>query len=601
MSRIGNALGAIGAALDTAARIARAASAAAGAPGAAATPAPVVEIKPVDGQRVEVHGPAVVVEEGREAPSPEAVAAAQRADGEQRFGLDPKASQKLTSTVAIADDTRPLTSQVQRVAYHLRPPHVTATCIRADNGYMQRANDLLDDLANRDLHLRTVMSRRENAPGALSWQVIPTSDRPKALRIAAFVERVLRELGEVLGPDGEELRDLGTTVCHMNGAVTRGYAVAEMLWERQGRFMVPIGALHMPARRFIFSQFDASLRWWDETNPYTPYPGVDLRTFPSGRFLQHRPRVTGGVGPREGLFRPLLWGGMFRCWSLGDWLREGELAWKPYRIAQYDSGKNDPEDKRNLELALESLTSNGWALIPKETVLKLEYVKNATGQSMHKVLCDFLGAEMSKLLLGATLTVEQGKTGAMALGNVHAAVARELLEVDARSIEATIRRCLIAPLVWRNFGKFAAVPEFRFLTDEGQDLGSLSEAIQRLVDAGLKVPSAWVRAQFGIPEPEPGEEVMSGASKAEIAMAPGGGAPVPQDETTEPGSPYDGEPGDTAEGGDDGGDPADGGELVAAVTMERLRKAFHLHRVLVSAGVRRPRMNHNLITLERSA
>lgn len=585
MSRIGDTLGALGAALDTAARVARAAAAAVAPPQAP----PVVPIRaPEGGEGTQVvTGPALVVDEDRFPGAEE--------HGER--GLDPKASKRLTSSIAIADDTRPLTSQVQRVAYHIRPRDVSAVCIRADNGYMQRANDLLDDFANRDAHLRTVLLRRENAPGSLDWQIIPTSDRPKALRIAAFVERVLRELGEALGPDGEELRDLNTTVCHMNGAVTRGYSVSEMLWETQGRYLVPIGALHMPPRRFIFSQMDASLRWWDESNPYTSYPGIDLRKdYPQGRFLIHRPRITGGVGPREGLYRPLLWASMFRIWSEGDWLREGELAWKPYRIAQYDGGKNDDESRANLIAAMESLTSNGWAIIPKETVLKLEYVKNSTGQSMHKVLCEFLAAEESKLVLGATLTVEQGQTGAMALGNVHAAVARELLEVDARSIEATIRRTLIAPLIYRNFGRFALVPEFRFLTDEGADLGALSEAIERLVGAGLKVPSAWVRAQFGIPEPEPGEEVMAGASKAEIDAAGGsGGAPAPADETQKPGSPYTGE--DGAEGDEEsGGD----GELATVAQMERLQKAFRLHCALVGAGIRRPQIHHRS-TLERSS
>jgi phage gp29-like protein len=582
VSRVAQALTSLGDGLARAQRIVRAAAAAAGdTPAEASRPAPTQTAAPPAPTSTTHEAPP-----DRAAPPPPAVPAepAPADPGQERAPLTPgKAPPKvpgLTGGPAIARDTRPLPNQVQRAGSRLRPRDVSAICIRADNGYMQRICDLIADFRAKDCHLAGILQRRENAIGALTWQVVPASDRPKALRVAAFVEQALLAFGETLGPDGEELKDFRTLLCHLNGAVVPGYAVSEVLWKKKGRYVLPSGALPMPARRFIYSQYDGALRWWDESGPYAPYPGVDVRTeYAEGRFLVHRPRVSGGIGPREGMIRPLVWAALFRTWGLGDWLREGELAWKPYRIGTYKR-EAAPEDIEALDRQLELLTTAGWARVPETTNLVLQYAKGSRGGvNLHQALCDFLGAEMSKLVLGATLTVEQGRTGAMALGNVHASVAREILEVDARALEATIRRQLIAPLVWRNFGKTTPVPSFQFITDEGADLDKLSQALDRLLARGLAVPAAWVRAMFGIPEPEKGEELVGTGAPPPAAPPPPVKAPEEEPEATEPGG-----------GGeeDENASAPSEGELVNDATMKRLARAFYRHNVLLRAGAIRP-------------
>jgi phage gp29-like protein len=407
-----------------------------------------------------------------------------------------------------AQISRPLALRLQRVGGRLSPEEVSAILRQADTGYMYRLCDLADDARLKDCHLNGILHRRETAVSGLRWQMVPASDRPKAQRIAVFVEQVLRSFGEEQLP-GAELKDLSYTLAHLNGAVFYGYGVAELLWDRRGRYVVPLGSIPMAPRRFIFAQQDGSFRWWDAMGSTIPYPGVDLRSaYPTGKFLIHRPRINGTVGCFEGLARPLVWASLFRSWSIGDWMRLAELAWKPYRLGEYERNASS-EDKAALLEALELLTTNGFALVPKTTNVKIEYAKESgSAGNDHATLAGFLAAEMSKCVLGATLTVEQGRVGSNALGNVHADVSKALRDTDARAIEATIQRQLVVPLVRMNFGDTVAVPTFQFITDDAVDLVAYSTALDKLANRGLRIPARWCRSTFGIPEPEEGEEVL---------------------------------------------------------------------------------------------
>jgi phage gp29-like protein len=207
-----------------------------------------------------------------------------------------------------------------------------------------------------------------------------------------------------------------------------------------------------------------------------------------------------------------MWASLFRTWSMGDWMRLAELAWKPYRIGEYEREASG-EDKAALLEALDALTTNGFALIPKTTALQMKYPEGlATAGDQHGALCAFLAAEQSKCVLGATLTVEQGRVGSNALGNVHADVSKAIRDADAHAIEATIRRQLITPLVRMNFGDGVAIPSFQFLTDDAVDYVAYATALDKLANRGLRIPARWARTKFGIPEPEEGEEVMGGGS-----------------------------------------------------------------------------------------
>lgn len=124
---------------------------------------------------------------------------------------------------------------------------------------------------------------------------------------------------------------------------------------------------------------------------------------------------------------------IYKRGTIGDWAQLAEIFGRPIRKYIYDAA--DPEARN---ATLEAASSQGGAsvfLCPDGT--KLEFVEpgNLSGSSeMYSSLTDRYNAEMSKAVLGNTLTTEASETGTQALGTVHNKVEQELVEQDALGI-----------------------------------------------------------------------------------------------------------------------------------------------------------------------
>lgn len=161
--------------------------------------------------------------------------------------------------------------------------------------------------------------------------------------------------------------------------------------------------------------------------------------------------------------------------------------------------------------ALEQLTTNGVATFSDRADIEIIWPERGRGgKPEHHDLCEWLGMEMSKCVLGQTMTVEQGERGARSLGEVHDRVRKDIREGDAVAMASTIRRDIVAPLVRLNYGSEQQVPEFEFITEDVVDVGALSRAVEGFVRAGLDIPQWWVRDKAGIADPEEGDELLRG-------------------------------------------------------------------------------------------
>src|SRR5438876_287318 len=111
---------------------------------------------------------------------------------------------KSLSQVSSVQRRVPLSNQYLRLGGRISPAVVSGIMRQADVGYIWQLMDLGDELKQKDAHLGTVCFRRETAPTQLEWQLVPSSDRPKALRIAAFTTEALKRYGEI-EVDGEDV------------------------------------------------------------------------------------------------------------------------------------------------------------------------------------------------------------------------------------------------------------------------------------------------------------------------------------------------------------------------------------------------------------
>lgn len=357
---------------------------------------------------------------------------------------------------------------------------------------MGDAHDFLlaaDDIREKDLHYGAVLQTRTLAVSGLPVDIQPWDDSAAAKKAAELVQDVLR--------DG----DLAVLIAHLMDAVAKGYAVAEIVWETSGGTWYPRQIIPREAHWFSFDRDSGRLlRLVDGS--------AEGQEIPPYRMIVHQPLVHAGIPLLGGVARSALWAWVFKSYALRDWARFCELFGQPIRVGKYHQGAS-PDDVAALKRAAFELGSDAAAVIPQEMVLELveSGSKSASADLYHRLI-DYLDRQVSKAVLGQTLTTDGGSSGSLAQAKVHEQVRQELLQADARAMSATLMRDLVTPIVRLNLGDDAPLPSLRLLVENPEDLALLADHVVKLTQAGLPIPQGWVREKFGIPEVVDGEAVL---------------------------------------------------------------------------------------------
>lgn len=406
--------------------------------------------------------------------------------------------------------------QHTRIGGGLTPEQISDVLRSADTGYMWRLADLANESRQKDCHLQSILGTREMAVSGLRTHVIPCSDDKEDIYIADWCSDWIANFGTAAVKSGEPSRDWRYMLSHLAGAAYFGYAVTETLYAKEGKYLVPSACRAVEPRRFVFDIQSGNFRFWD-VQGNVPYPGTDLMAEFPGRFVDYHPRINGDYESREGLARLLVWCAMFRNWTGADWQKLAEIAWKPWRKGKYNTGR-DPktpnaaskEDRAALVSALQLVATNGVMIYPDTTDIQVEWPGKGSSSANHGALMLFLASEMSKAVLGQTLTTEQGKVGSQALGEVQDGVRCIHRDADAAGICGTVRRDMMAPAVRLNFGNRVRVPGLALLPEESVDQVAFSTAIGNYAKAGLAMPANWVRERAKIAHPLAGDELVGG-------------------------------------------------------------------------------------------
>lgn len=124
---------------------------------------------------------------------------------------------------------------------------------------------------------------------------------------------------------------------------------------------------------------------------------------------------------------------IYKRGTVGDWAQFSEIFGMPIRKYTYDAA--DPEALKNAQEAARAQGGGMDFFCPEGSDLSFVETGNTTGSSeLYSTFVDRCNAEMSKAVLGNTLTTEASETGTQALGTVHNKVEQELMEQDALGI-----------------------------------------------------------------------------------------------------------------------------------------------------------------------
>jgi len=377
----------------------------------------------------------------------------------------------------------------------LTPTRLTEIFLAADQGALQAQAELFEEMEEKDAHLASIMQTRRLAVASLEWRIEAAGEDPRELEIAQFVEERLRATVNFQ----EALLDL-------MDAVGKGYSLVEIDWQVQ-EYAAPVYLRWVHPKRVTFWQ-SLEPRLVDETR-------LDGKPLQPWKFIFHRHKARSGHDTRAGVLRVLAWMYLLKNYALKDWAAFNEIFGMPLRLGKYDSSASQA-DREALVTAIRALGSDAAGIISKNT--EIEFVEAAGRLSgnynPYQVLAEFCNREMSKAVLGQTLTTDTTyATGTYSAAKVHDRVRSDLIEADAEGLAATLRAQLIRPLVGFNFGWEEPLPHFVFDYGEEEDYKATAETYEILSRMGMPLTLEHVAARFNLPLPEPGQEIVGGVGR----------------------------------------------------------------------------------------
>jgi phage gp29-like protein len=344
------------------------------------------------------------------------------------------------------------------------------------------------EMEEREPHYASVLSTRKLAVSGIAPVVEAAGDDKAAQDLADAVWALV---------DRPNFTDL---VEDLLDALGKGFSVCEIMWQRGDSRWTPEEYRWRDPRWFKFDYKEGEqLRLRDQEIQ----EGVPLAPY---KFICHYPQLRTGLKIRGGLARLACVSYMCKNYDIKDWMRFVELFAQPLRMGRYDATASD-KDREILKRAVTMLGVDAAAILPKGMEIEFQEIGNVSaGATVYEKLASWLDRQMSKAVLGQTMTADDGSSQAQA--NVHNDVRGDILRADARRLAATLNNQLVKPFIDLNFGVQEAYPRIVIPVEEPDDLTAWTANVAAMVDKGLKVTQKHVREKLNLPDPEADEELL---------------------------------------------------------------------------------------------
>lgn len=352
------------------------------------------------------------------------------------------------------------------------------------------------------------MQTRQLALLSKPFEITPAIENdPDAERIAGFVKDALSWI------DGWYL-----SLSELLDAILYGFEVSEIIWTVENGQVWIDRIKGRPHRNFYF---DPDLRL--KIVPVTEYYGDVV---PDRKFVlaTYNPRRNNPYG--KGLGSIVYWPTWFDACVIKFGLMFAEKYGAPTSVVKYRAGASDEQQKKALEV-VDAIQNESGVAIPDWMQIDLLEAQRSGTINVYQYLTGLCEARISKVILGQTLTTDQGDTGSYALGAVHNKVRQDIIEADGLWLDGVINSTIIRWLVDFNFGVDVPAPIYRTLTEPPEDLKGRMDVDEKLVKI-VPLPMKDFYARYGWREPEAGEAKTSpgstGDSPANSGAVGGAGA-----------------------------------------------------------------------------
>lgn len=403
----------------------------------------------------------------------------------------------LSEDIALAHTTSVRNPRPNSVASTITPQRLGGLLRSVvDGNNPQDYMTLAEEIEERDPHYASVLRTRKFAVASLDPSVEAASDDAADQKLADEVRRLM---------DSDQTPDLFFDLLDGLG---KGMGVCQILWDTTVTPWVPkdykwVDPRYLRPDAETLSEILLISDDAPQGKPLEPY-----------KFIIHLPRSKSGSIWRNGLARQCAVLYMLKSFTTRDWWAFAEVFGIPIRVGKYGPNATT-EQIATLKSAIATIASDAGAVIPDSMMVELvETAKGNGGDTLFESMVRWCNEEISKLVLGQTMTTENGSS--MAQANVHNEVRLDIAKWDARQLEATINEYLVKPFIVLNWGVQKVYPRVCIRVPEPEDLKVTVDSLMPLIDRGMRVSESELRDKFGLADPGKDETTLQPLSAMQV-------------------------------------------------------------------------------------
>jgi len=353
--------------------------------------------------------------------------------------------------------------------------------------------EIAQDIELKDLHYRSVISTRKDAITGLEIKVIPAGEDKKSVDIANAVER------DIVKNKTAKIRSL---IRNMLDALAKGFSVNEIIWDTSSTPWKPKEYKFRDPRWF---QYDKET---GDTLMLRSAYGIDLEPLKPFQFVVHEPHLISGKQITAGLALPALFYWMIKSYDVTSWAAFIDRYGYPIRLGKYGK-KATQDDITTLKRAVASIGQDFGAVVPESAVIDIIESKNTgTTSDAYKNMADWVDKQVSKLVLGQTMTTDEGSSKSQS--ETHERVRDDIADSDIQQVIDTINTQLTIPYIDLNFGEQEEYPIIDIFKPDEKNIEQIITAVEKLGPQGLKVKADEIRSLIGLSNPDEGDETIGG-------------------------------------------------------------------------------------------
>ncbi|MFZ5760954.1 MAG: DUF935 domain-containing protein [Thermodesulfobacteriota bacterium] len=344
--------------------------------------------------------------------------------------------------------------------------------------------EILDSLT-ADGHVISVIQTRKlgTLKKEFRWQPGALGDKEPDQAAERLCERLVEDMEQL---------DLYDLLSEILDAPYFGLTPIEINWKSGPDGMRISGLRGLPHRWFGFSE-ENEPRFISKNNPWE---GEEL---PFGKFVfaRHFPTYDNPYGLR--LLSRCFWPVMFKKGGWKFWVKFVEKYAMPFLLGRYRQGA-PPDEQAALLTKLAAMVQDAVAAVPEGSTVELLGAGDKAGSSdLYLQFNNAMDAEISKVIMGQTLTAEVGDKGSYAAAKTHENVLEVYREADQRLAQTAMNA--IAWLYGQVNAPGVVAPVFSWFEEEAPQK-DFADRDKTLTESGVQFKKAYYVRRYGLKEDE---------------------------------------------------------------------------------------------------